>query len=279
MQTRDAGTRDAETQRWTRVFLTLACLLAASFLLNCSANGPSGSGYGGSPPGTIEDIASADASFGDLFTGSPCNPPGLGMVGCTQKGYPCNPNWNDYFSTTSTSISMATGGVQDCRTVNTHDQCNFSVGDGGVTQISFDFSVEDSCHGSDGTEWLAFWIYSDPWASTLEVDFIESKFGPSAGLNTNFAGNGHQVVIYDAGTTGWSGSVTAKFSGSGNDVSVSVSNSVNSNVGTSTLTGSDGYFFVMDTAAGSTDDCSFTISNLQMEGTVPAGQCSGAISN
>lgn len=170
----------------------------------------------------------------------------------------------------------------DCRTVNTHDKCLFNLGDGGVTQITFDFAVADSCHGSDGTEWLAFWMYRDPWQNTVEVDFIESKFGPSEGLNTNFAGTGNQVVIFDAGTSNWTGSITANFSGTGDAVQAMVSNSVNSNVGTATLAASDGYFFVMDTATGSTaTDCTITVSNLSAQGNVASSSnpdnCAGLV--
>lgn len=219
------------------------------------------------------------ATFGDLFVGSPCGM--YGTVGCTQKGKQCNDNWNTYFSSTQTSISIVAG--DDCRTVNTHDACKFTLGDNGLTQISFDFDVSGSCHGADGTEWLAFWMYRDPWANTAEVDFIESKYGPGTGLNTNFAGVGNQVIIFDGSTSKpWSGSVTAKFSGSGTAVSVSVSNSNNSNVGTTTLTQSEGYYFVMDTATGSTaTDCKIKVSNLKVKGTVttPTTNCVGLIVN
>ncbi len=175
-------------------------------------------------------------------------------------------------------MTMTAGG--DCRTVNSYDKCNFTLGDGGITQITFDFTVADSCHGADGTEWLAFWTYSNPWQSTVEVDFIESKFGPSAGLNTNFDSNGTQVIIFDAKTTGWAGSITAKFSGTGDAVNVQVSNSVNGNVGTTTLVRDSNYFFVMDTATGTTaSDCSFTISNLEAQGTVAAGMCDGLMTD
>lgn len=256
-------------------------LLDLCFLVICGILfGGAAAGAGGTAG--AEDVAdSSGASFGQLFTGSAC-PAGYGVLGCTQQPTDpsCNPNWNTYFSTTPSSITM-TAGSNDCRTVNTYDQCLFNLGTGGITEISFDFTVADSCHGASGTEWLAFWMYHVPWTNQVEVDFIESKYGPGAGLNTNFAGVGTQVIIFNAGTTGWKGSITATFtSGAGGTVNASVSNSVNKNVGTTTLSTGAGYFFVMDTAGGSTaTDCSFTISNLTAKGTVPAGTCAGLISN
>ncbi|WP_444998026.1 hypothetical protein [Aliikangiella sp. IMCC44359] len=199
-------------------------------------------------------------SFGQLFTGSPCGK--YGTLGCMNKGKQCNDNWQSYFKSTANSITMTAG--NDCRTVSTHDSCQFTVGDGAITAINFDFDISDSCHGPDGIEWLSFWMYRDPWSNTVEVDFIESKYGPGSGLNTNFAGVGNQVVIFDSSqTTRWKGSIMASFSGSGNAVEVTVSNSNNSNIATTTLTESDGYYFVMDTATGSTaTDCQITVSNL-----------------
>jgi len=210
--------------------------------------------------------------FGQLFTGSPQGQDG--EAGC-QGTY--NGNWQSYFTSIANSISMTAG--NDCRTVNTHtnNSCVFNLGSGGVTQISFDFAVSDGCHAAAPADWLAFWIYSEPWNSSVEVDFIESLNGPGTGLNSNFAGNGHQVVIFPGGASppSWAGSITANFSGTGNAVNVQVSNSVNSNVATSTLARSTGYFFVMDTTPTTAGACTITVSNLSAVGTVPAGNCAG----
>ena len=161
----------------------------------------------------------------------------------------------------------------DCRTVSTADKCTFNLGEGGVTQISFDFDICNSCHEAEtGTAWLAFWIYNKPWVITQEVDFIESKYGPcSGGLNTNFAGalEATEVEIFN-GSEAWTGSIVATFTHSGtNEVDVQVTNSNNSNVGKATLTSRDGYFFVLDTAMGTTaTDCKITVSNVVITGTV-----------
>ncbi|PHR34385.1 MAG: hypothetical protein COA38_03735 [Fluviicola sp.] len=204
-------------------------------------------------------------SFGGLFTASQCGE--NGTAGCIQSGGTCNTDAASYFSYNDTSMTMIVG--NDCRTVSTADEAMFSLGDGGVTQISFDFEISDNCHAPEtGIAWLAFWIYSKPWKNTLEVDFIESKFGPSNGLNTNFAGapGTHQVQIFDTEAS-WKGSIVAKFTTNGNSVNVEVTNSNNSNVAKATLSGKDGYFFVMDTATGSTaEGGTFTISNLSVEG-------------
>jgi len=204
-------------------------------------------------------------SFGQLFQASPCGD--NGTVGCIQSGGKCNTDAQSYFSHTDTSMTMIVG--DDCRTVSTADSSVFSLGDGGVTKISFDFDISDNCHAPDtGTAWLAFWIYSKPWANTLEVDFIESKKGPSNGLNTNFAGapNTNQVQIFDVKAS-WKGSVAATFTTNGTGIAVEVTNSNNSNIGTATLSGKDDFFFVMDTATGSTaEGGTFTVSNLAIEG-------------
>lgn len=217
------------------------------------------------------------ATFPQLFTGSICGR--YGTAGCIEKGKTCNANWHSYFTTTSTSITMTAG--NDCRTVNTHDACRFTVGDNGLTQISFDFNVSNACHGTSGTEWLAFWMYRDPWQATAEVDFIESEFGPGTGLNSNFSGTGKQVVIFDGSTSApWSGSITATFSGTGTAVSARVTNSHNSNVATTILVQSDGYYFVMDTATGSnSNSCTINVSNLKVKGTIstPSSNCIGLI--
>jgi hypothetical protein len=173
----------------------------------------------------------------------------------------------------------------DCHTVNSHDSCLFDIGDGGVTQVDFDFTVTDQCHLTvDTTEWLSFWIFSDPWNSTVEADFIESLNGPggkNGALNANFAGNGHQVIIFQNDNPSWTGHITTKFSGSGSNVTATTTNSHNGEVATSTLVRDSGYFFVMDTALGSNGNtqCSFTISNLKIQGTVPAGRCTGLTSS
>jgi hypothetical protein len=236
---------------------------------------------------TTDDSATESTVYG-LFECSPCDPyPGqYGVAGCTtQTPNPgtCNANCQSYTAAVENGIQMTAG--PDCHTVNTNSNCNFSIGDGGVTQIDFDFSVTNECHLTvDTTEWLSFWIYSDPWNSTVEADFIESLNGPggkNGGLNANFAGNGNQVIIFQNGTPNWSGHITAKFSGSGSNVQATTANSHNGEVASSTLTTDSGYFFVMDTALGSGGNtaCSFTVTNLKMKGTVPAGQCQGLMSN
>ncbi|MCP4549743.1 MAG: hypothetical protein GY835_25085 [bacterium] len=238
--------------RW---FVLISCLIIVASL-----------GVGSASANPNQNQRSPDSVFGQLFTGSPCD--NYGSVGCTQTGAKCNLNWHSYFTYTTDSITMTAG--NDCRTVNTYASCQMTLGEGGVTQISFDFDVSDACHGAEGTAWLAFWIYRIPWNNWVEVDFIESKYGPSTGLNTNFAGKGDQVIIFD-GSQGqsWKGSITAKFSGTGNAVDVQVSNSVNSNVGSITLTANTEYFFVMDTAPGSTaSDCTISVSNVQAVGSV-----------
>jgi hypothetical protein len=98
-------------------------------------------------------------------------------------------------------------------------------------------------------------------------------------LNSNFAGNGQQVEFFQNANSNWSGHITAKFSGSGNNVQATISNNHDGQVASSTLTRDSGYFFVMDTALGSggNTQCSFGVSNLKMQGTVPAGQCQGII--
>lgn len=105
--------------------------------------------------------------------------------------------------------------------------------------------------------------------------------GKNGALNANFAGNGQQVIIFPNSNPSWSGHITAKFSGSGDNVTATTTNSKNSRVASSTLTGSTGYFFVMDTALGSGGNtaCSFTITNLKMQGTVADGQCQGIMAN
>ncbi|MBM4268822.1 MAG: hypothetical protein FJ144_19775 [Deltaproteobacteria bacterium] len=236
--------------------------------------------------GSFADSSRESDVFG-LFDCSPCDPPpgDYGVAGCTTQQNPgtCNSNCQSYTASVPNGIQMTAG--NDCHTVNSHEACTFNIGDGGVTQIDFDFSVTDACHETvDTTEWLSFWIYSRPWSSTVEADFIESLYGPggkNGALNANFAGNGQQVIIFPNSNPSWSGHITAKFSGSGDNVTATTTNSKNSRVASSTLTGSTGYFFVMDTALGSGGNtaCSFTITNLKMQGTVADGQCQGIMAN
>ncbi|TSE05589.1 ricin-type beta-trefoil lectin domain protein [Aquimarina algiphila] len=229
-------------------------------------------GVGGSQGPIVYVSKSSDAKwelpFGYFFTVSPCHD--NGSEGCIQKGGICNTDWQSYFSYTEDSISMIAG--TDCRTVSTADKLLFNLGEGGVTKITFDFDVCKSCHeAATGTAWLAFWIYNKPWQQTQEVDFIESKYGPSTGLNTNFAGasGAHQVEIFNDSES-WKGSITAVFTNSGtNDVKVEVSNSNNASIGKATLTSRNDYFFVLDTAMGTTaKDCTINISNVVITGTV-----------
>lgn len=243
------------------------------------------SGSGGDSKPTLS--SPEPSSVHDLFACSPCEPyPGqYGVAGCTTQADPgtCNSDCQSYFSAVASGIQMTAG--DDCHTVNSHDACSFSIGDTGVTQVDFDFTVTDECHLTvDTTEWLSFWIFSDPWNSTVEADFIESLNGPggkNGALNANFAGNGQQVIIFPNDAPDWSGHITAKFSGSGSNVTATTANSNNDQIATSTLTRDSGYFFVMDTALGSNGNtqCSFTITNLKLQGTVPAGQCAGLIGN
>jgi hypothetical protein len=185
-------------------------------------------------------------------------------------------------------ITAAASNELYCRTVNTQSSCQISLGDGGITQISFDYSIGSTCtlpgiqnltENTNGTEWLAFWIVTSSTTPTAEVDFIESRFGPRGGLNTNFDGNGNQVAIFP-GSAPWSGSVTAKFASNTGSCPGAVQASVQT-VGTngqvtgwSCLSESTGYFFLMDTAGGSASNgsstpCTIQVSNLAVQGTVP----------
>lgn len=250
------------------------------FLQACSSDGG-----GGSKP----DLGSPEPSSpSSLFACSPCNPyPGMyGVAGCTtQQPNPgtCNEDCGSYFAAIPNGMQMTAG--DDCHTVNSHDDCTFDIGDNGVTQVDFDFTVTDACHQTiDTTEWLSFWIYSDPWNSTVEADFIESLNGPggkNGALNANFAGNGQQVIIFPNSAKNWQGHITTKFSGSGSSVNATTTNSANDQVASSTLIRDSGYFFVMDTALGSGGNtaCSFTVTNLRIQGTVPAGQCTGLLAD
>ena len=244
----------------------------------CSSDGGAGDG------GTKPDLGSPEPSSpASLFACSPCNPyPGMyGVAGCTTQQNPgtCNDDCASYFSSIPNGMQMVAG--NDCHTINSHDDCLFDIGDNGVTQVDFDFTVTDACHQTiDTTEWLSFWIYSDPWNSTVEADFMESLNGPggrNGALNANFAGNGQQVIIFPNSAPNWQGHITTKFSGSGGSVSATTTNSANSQVASSTLIRDSGYFFVMDTALGSGGNtaCSFPIANLKIKCTVPAGQSAG----
>lgn len=207
---------------------------------------------------------SLPGNWPQLFTASPCWQ--NGSTGCLQQpsNPPCNTDSGSYCTTTGNSITITAG--NDCRTMSTNGSFNFDLGDGNVTQISFDFDIVNYMNSGDQATWLAFWIYSEPWLNTVEVDFIESLNGPGTGLNTNFAGapNTNQVVIFD-NKQNWKGSIKATFSGSGDSVNVSVSNSANSNVGTATLTRSTSYFFVINTCQSpGVNNCAITISNLKV---------------
>jgi len=263
--------------RTTAIGLLSSLALCAVAFQACSGGGDS------EPPGLGAGGPSAYA----LFACSPCDPyPGqYGVAGCTTQANPgtCNSDCQSYFAPIENGMEMTAG--NDCHTVNSHEACTFTIGDNGVTQIDFDFTVTDECHETvDTTEWLSFWIFRNPWSSTVEADFIESLNGPggkNGALNANFAGNGQQVIIFDNATPNWQGHITAKFSGSGSNVTATTANSHNSEVATSTLTEDSGYFFVMDTALGSNGNtqCKFTITNLTMQGTVPEGQCTGLIAD
>ena len=237
--------------------------------------------------GTQPEVSSPEPSSAyGLFGCSPCDPyPGqYGVAGCTTVSHgTCNSDCQSYFAPVDTGMQMTAG--PDCHTVNSHEACTFDIGDNGVTQVDFDFTVTDECHLTvDTTEWLSFWIFRNPWNSTVEADFIESLNGPggkNGALNANFAGNGQQVIIFHNDNPNWSGHITTKLSGSGSSVLATTTNSHNSDVAMSTLIEDSGYFFVMDTALGSggNTQCSFTVSNLKLQGTVPAGQCQGVMAN
>jgi hypothetical protein len=275
-----SGDCSRDTQlRATAIALVLSLPLFVAVFQGCSgSDGGGDTNLGGSP----------QSSVFSLFECSPCDPyPGAyGVAGCTtQQPNPgtCNSNCQSYTSSIENGIEMTAG--SDCHTVNSHTDCTFSIGDNGVTQVDFDFTVTNECHETvDTTEWLSFWIFRNPWNSTVEADYIESLNGPggkNGGLNANFAGNGQQVIIFQNATQNWSGHITTKFSGSGSSVQATTTNSHNNEVASSTLTEDSGYFFVMDTALGSNGNtqCSFTVSNLKLQGTVPAGQCQGVMAN
>ena len=235
-----------------------------------------------------------DSTWPELFQqscdgtgGCICHSQSGGINCCLNGPKHCDCATDDaWFTRTDNSITMSAAprGENYCRTVNTENTCSFLVGDGGVTQITFDFKVSSECNDVDctdpndiscKTEWLAFWMFNTPWQSESEVDFIESRFGHSTGLNTNFAGHPNQGVVCEPNIIeGWRGSITAEFSGAGSEVQVSVRNSDPTNcntgiTGTGTITTPCGYFLVMDTAGGSRNsDCKIEVSNLAVQGTI-----------
>lgn len=223
--------------------------------------------------------------------------PACNNGGCNDYQPQC-PNDIQYFYSTEDSISIKAANTdgQTCMTIDAYPSCRFLLGDGGVTRVSFDFSIDESCYKPESQiAWLSFWMRSQPYSSNAEVDFVESKHGPAVnGLNINFDAHGTQVPIYcDASgdptspactpsSGDWTGSIQATFSGPANSVSATVSSSVNGNVGTSTLTGGptsldngQGFYFLMDLNpqdAGLTisTDCTIEVSNLEVQGTVPS---------
>lgn len=241
---------------------------------------------------SINHYSGQAQSFGALFAKAKTGQ--NGDAGCYSKHPDATNNQpiDSFFVFDETSMTITAG--TDCRTVQTrsNSSCVFKLGDDGVTQISFDFDISNECHTATGScssiqngtvsPWLSFWMYSkngqNPYERSAEVDFIETNFGPGCGLNTNFGGLGTQQVIYPADpNTHWTGTITASFSGSGTSVKTTITNSVNSNVASTTLSRDFSYFFVLNTsvAAATTLGCTVTISNLKMEGTVPSGMCTG----
>ena len=241
--------------------------------------------------------AQGTSTWPDLFI------PTCSSGGCLSY-YPQCPSSKQYFFTTDDSISinaMNTDGTA-CMAIEAYDKCRFLIGDEGVTHVTFDFTISQTCYSPTETiAWLSFWMRSQPYSSRAEVDFVESKHGPAInGLNTNFDAHGCQVPIYcgtsseppTAGcpplqactpsTEDWTGSVTALFTGPPDEVKASVSTTSNGNVGTSTLTGGPtslsngmGYYFLMDVSPETTGvviskDCYITVSKLAVRGTVPS---------
>lgn len=261
----------------------LALMLSLPFVAGLQACG-NGNGGGTQPP----PLGSGSPSLYSLFECSPCDPPPgqYGVAGCTTvSGGTCNPNCQSYSSSIDNGNGIQMTAGSDCHTIDSHQDCTFDIGDNGVTQVDFDFTVTDQCHLTvDTTEWLSFWIFRNPWNSMVEADFIESLNGPggkNGALNANFAGNGDQVIIFPNSAPNWQGHITTKFSGSGTSVQAMTTNSANDQVASSTLIKDSGYFLVMDTALGSggNTQCSFTVSNVKLQGKVPTGQCTGLIGN
>ena len=230
--------------------------------------------------------------FGALFAGT--SDGSFGATGCIQNGTNCtgtppqpewaafDPKWESYFSYDETSMTITAN--DSCRSVSTGpiNNCIFTVGDNGVTEISFDFAISGPCHAEEyGTDWLAFWIYSDPWVGTAEVDFIEACSGPiRGGLNTNFDAHGQQIGIFQQDDPNWQGTITAKFTGSGSNVHAQVTNSHNNQTASTYLSKDSGYLFVLDTSPTNAKGCTVTISNLTMQGSVGSGQgCVGLITS
>ena len=264
--------------RATAIALLLSLPLCVASLQACS-NGDDGETQ-------LPRLGSSGPSVYSLFECSPCDPyPGqYGVAGCTTVSHgTCNSDCQSYSSSIENGNGIEMTAGADCHTMDSHEACTFTIGDNGVTQVDFDFSVTDQCHLTvDTTEWLSFWIFRNPWNSMVEADFIESLNGPggkNGALNANFAGNGQQVIIFHNGNPNWKGHITTKFAGSGSNVLATTTNSNNNEAASSTLIEDSGYFLVMDTALGSNGNtqCSFTVTNLKLQGTVPAGQCAGLI--
>lgn len=215
--------------------------------------------------------------FGANFTKSPKGR--YGGVACQKQGGDYNHRWHQYFSYNDTSMTISAG--NDCRQVysGASNGCILNLGDTGITEISFDFSISNECHQSPASmDWFAFFLTSMPWAAGQEVDFIESKFGgtnyrtnnTNYGLNTNFGGKGQQLTIFDSSFDGkWEGTVKATFSGSGDQVKVVITNSANTGQATWTLQESENYTFVFNTTQTVIPGCSITISNISATGTLP----------
>lgn len=263
----------------------LALMLSLPFAAGLQACGNSNSNGGETQP---PPLGSGSPSVYSIFECSPCDPyPGAyGVAGCTTVSHgTCNQDCTSYSSSVDNGNGIQMSAGADCHTIDSHQDCTFDIGDKGVTQVDFDFTVTDQCHLTvDKTEWLSFWIFRNPWNNMVEADFIESLNGPggkNGALNANFAGNGQQVIIFPNDNPNWTGHITTKFSGSGTSVLAMTTNSANSQVASSTLIEDSGYFLVMDTALGSGGNtaCSFTVSNVKLQGTVPAGQCTGLIGN
>jgi len=215
-----------------------------------------------------------------------------GSAGCLQKQYSTVTNpppkfdpTTDWFTHKDDDSITIQASPQTCRTINTEGKCYFSFAEGQVNKITFDFEVNEACISPPPGCWLAFWTFSknkatnpsvsncnqNPgWCSTREVDFIETNPGPT--LNTNFDGNGQQVEINNADKDHkpWKGSITANFEpisdkDKGDSVHVTVSNSLNDNVGEATLDTTGGYFFIMDTTPFFAE-CSITVKNIVLHG-------------
>lgn len=239
--------------------------------------------------------AGQNATWPQLFA------PYCGAGGCNDYQPQC-PSTPQYISMTADSITVSAANTngQVCLTANSIQKCVFLVGDAGVTEVSFDFSISSQCYlPSSSIAWLAFWMRSKPYSQNAEVDFVESKHGPAVnGLNMNFDDEGCQAAIYCGTSThrsppcsiltctpssgDWTGSVTATFSGPANQVAVAVTNSVNGNKATTTLTGGPtalspeiGYYLLMDIDPQDpkrviSPQCQMTVSNLRLTGTVPS---------